>query len=302
MNLALLPIFLAVGAFVGFLAGLLGIGGGFTIVPVLVEVFLHEGFAREHVVPMAIGTSAATIMFTALSSVRAHHAKGAVNWPIVRAMAPGLVAGSLTGPQIASALPAPIMAGFFGAFIWFGAARMLRNLGSPFPDKGDEEARTFQLLTLLRECKTELLLVDELSLGLAPAVVADLLASIRRLNADGTAVLLVEQSLNVAAAISSRAYFLERGRVRFAQRARRIVPPDFVRRGDVVQHLVPRVAGPLAVAAFARAFEGVQDAVGVGDLVDGGGAFGAIAAAGSRVVGVAFEFAHLAVRLIHVGQ
>ena len=127
MNLALLPIFLAVGAFVGFLAGLLGIGGGFTIVPVLVEVFLHEGFAREHVVPMAIGTSAATIMFTASSSVRAHHAKGAVNWAVVRAMAPGLVVGSLAGPQVASALPAPIMAGLFGAFIWFGAARILRN-------------------------------------------------------------------------------------------------------------------------------------------------------------------------------
>lgn len=127
MNLALLPIFLAVGAFVGFLAGLLGIGGGFTIVPVLVEVFLHEGFAREHVVPMAIGTSAATIMFTASSSVRAHHAKGAVNWAVVRAMAPGLVAGSLAGPQVASALPAPIMAGLFGAFIWFGTFRILRN-------------------------------------------------------------------------------------------------------------------------------------------------------------------------------
>lgn len=127
MNLALLPVFLAVGAFVGFLAGLLGIGGGFTIVPVLVEVFLHEGFAREHVVPMAIGTSAATIMFTASSSVRAHHAQRAVNWAVVRAMTPGLVAGSLLGPQIASALPAQVMAGLFGAFIWFGAFRMRRD-------------------------------------------------------------------------------------------------------------------------------------------------------------------------------
>ncbi|MFO1315196.1 MAG: sulfite exporter TauE/SafE family protein [Burkholderiales bacterium] len=127
MNLALLPIFLAVGAFVGFLAGLLGIGGGFTMVPVLVEVFLHEGFASEHVVPMAIGTSAGTIVFTAFSSARAHHARGAVSWPIVRAMSPGLVAGSLLGPQIASALPAPIMAGLFGVFIWFGAFRMLRH-------------------------------------------------------------------------------------------------------------------------------------------------------------------------------
>ena len=127
MNLALIPIFLALGAFVGFLAGLLGIGGGFTIVPVLIEVFSHEGFAREHLVSLAIGTSAGTIVFTAISSARAHHARGAVNWSVVAAMAPGLVVGSLLGPQVASALPAPIMAGIFGAFIWFGTYRMVRN-------------------------------------------------------------------------------------------------------------------------------------------------------------------------------
>jgi uncharacterized membrane protein YfcA len=127
MNFALLPVFLALGAGIGFLAGLLGIGGGFTIVPVLAEVFTREGFAREHLLPMAIGTSAATIVFTSFSSARAHHARGAVSWPVVRAMAPGLVVGSLLGPQIASALPAAVLAGVFGTFIWFGAYRSLRN-------------------------------------------------------------------------------------------------------------------------------------------------------------------------------
>ena len=135
LNFALLLIYLALGAFVGFLAGLLGIGGGFTIVPVLTEVFTHEGFAPEHLLPMAIGTSAASIIFTAFSSARAHHARGAVAWPVVWAMAPGLVLGSLIGPQIASALPAPILAAFFGAFIWFGAYRQLRNR----PPKADRE-------------------------------------------------------------------------------------------------------------------------------------------------------------------
>jgi len=127
MNFALLPVFLALGAFVGFLAGLLGIGGGFTTVPVLIEIFSREGFAGAHLVPLAIGTSAASIVFTGLSSARAHHAKGAVNFPIVWSMSPGLVVGSLIGPQIASNLPAVIMAGVFGGFIWFGAWRMLRN-------------------------------------------------------------------------------------------------------------------------------------------------------------------------------
>ncbi|MCC6195927.1 MAG: sulfite exporter TauE/SafE family protein [Burkholderiales bacterium] len=127
MNFALVPVFLVLGAFIGFLAGLLGIGGGFTMVPVLLEIFTREGFPTEHLVPMAIGTSAATIVFTGVSSARAHHAKDAVNWAIVLAMAPGILVGSLIGPQIASALPAALMAALFGAFIWFGAYRMLRN-------------------------------------------------------------------------------------------------------------------------------------------------------------------------------
>jgi len=127
MNLGLVPVFLALGAFIGFLAGLLGIGGGFTTVPVLLEIFSREGFAREHLVPMAIGTSAATIVFTGISSARAHHARRAVLWGVVGAMVPGIVVGSLAGPQIASRLPPALMSAAFGAFIWFGSYRMLRN-------------------------------------------------------------------------------------------------------------------------------------------------------------------------------
>ena len=127
MEPALIAVYLALGAFVGFLAGLLGIGGGMTIVPVLVALFTREGFALEHVLPLAIGTAVATITFTSISSARAHHARGAVDWSIVRSMAPGLVAGSLVGPQIASALPARTMAAVFTLFMWFTAFRMVRN-------------------------------------------------------------------------------------------------------------------------------------------------------------------------------
>jgi uncharacterized membrane protein YfcA len=127
MDLALIPIFLALGAFVGFLAGLFGIGGGFTIVPVLVAVFTHARIDPAHVLPLAIGTSSASIVFTALASTRAHHVRGAVAWPIVWAMAPGLVVGSLIGPQIASALPSRIVAAIFGAVTWFAVLRTLRK-------------------------------------------------------------------------------------------------------------------------------------------------------------------------------
>ena len=125
MSLALVPIFLLLGAFVGFMAGLLGIGGGFTLVPVLMEIFTRQGIGVAHLLPLAIGTSAASIIFTAFASARAHHRRGAVVWPVVAAMAPGLVLGSLIGPQIASALPMRVMAAVFGSFTWFTAARMV---------------------------------------------------------------------------------------------------------------------------------------------------------------------------------
>jgi len=123
----LLAVYLTLGALVGFLAGLLGIGGGFTIVPVLMEVFRYEGFSSAHLLTLAIGTSSASIVFTAMSSARAHHRRGAVAWNIVWPMAPGLVIGSLIGPQIASALPMRVMAGFVGSITWFAGSRMLLN-------------------------------------------------------------------------------------------------------------------------------------------------------------------------------
>ncbi|CAG1003546.1 hypothetical protein BURK1_03049 [Burkholderiales bacterium] len=127
MEPLLFVVYVALGVFVGFLAGLLGIGGGMTIVPVLVAVFTREGFALEHVLPLSIGTASATIMFTAISSARAHHGHGAVDWGIVRVMAPGLIVGSLVGPQIASAMPARAMAAAFAVFTWFTAFRLIRR-------------------------------------------------------------------------------------------------------------------------------------------------------------------------------
>jgi len=135
MEWTLLAPLLALGAAVGFLAGLLGIGGGMTIVPLLTILFAAEEFPADHVVHMAVGTATAAMVFTALSSVRAHHGKGAVRWPIVVAMAPGIVAGSLVGPQIASALPTRVFAAVFGAFTWFSATRMLI---APKPKPGRE--------------------------------------------------------------------------------------------------------------------------------------------------------------------
>lgn len=125
MDWTLLPLLLAIGALIGFLAGLLGIGGGMTLVPLLTFLFTIERFPVAHVVHMAVATSTATMVFTALASARAHQRKGAVLWAVVAAMAPGIVLGSLVGPQIASALPGRVFAAVFGVFVWFAALRML---------------------------------------------------------------------------------------------------------------------------------------------------------------------------------
>lgn len=125
MDWTLLPVLLALGAGIGFLAGLLGIGGGMTLVPLLTVLFTAKSFSPTHVVHMAVATSTATMVFTAFSSAMAHQRKGAVLWRVVAAMAPGIVVGSLVGPQIASALPTRAFAAVFGVFTWFSALRML---------------------------------------------------------------------------------------------------------------------------------------------------------------------------------
>ncbi len=125
MDWALIPVFLLLGCMVGFLAGLLGIGGGMIAVPLLTMVFTYERFPLEHVVHMAVATSTATIMFTSVSSVRAHLSHDAVIWSIVWGMSPGLVIGSLVGPQFASAMSTPVLATVFGGFTWFSAVQML---------------------------------------------------------------------------------------------------------------------------------------------------------------------------------
>src|SRR5512142_973357 len=99
MDWTLLPILLALGGSVGFLAGLLGIGGGMSMVPLLTIVFTAASFPPGQVVHMAVATATSTMIFTALSSASAHQRKGAVLWPVVAAMGPGIVVGSLIGPQ-----------------------------------------------------------------------------------------------------------------------------------------------------------------------------------------------------------
>jgi len=114
-----------VGAATGFAAGLLGIGGGMLLVPFLSMLLPLQGVPATHVVKVAIATSLTTILFTSLSSVRAHARRGAVRWDIAKTLAPGIVLGSLAGAQIAAALRGSVLAVGFGVFIGLTATRML---------------------------------------------------------------------------------------------------------------------------------------------------------------------------------
>lgn len=109
-------IYLAVGAGVGVIAGLFGVGGGLIIVPVLLVVFNTQGIAPEVAMHLAIGTSLATIVFTSISSVVAHHRRGAVQWPVVWQMGPSLCIGALLGAYVAESLSGDSLRSVFSIF------------------------------------------------------------------------------------------------------------------------------------------------------------------------------------------
>ena len=125
MDFSLIAGLLVLGSAVGFAAGLLGIGGGMLLVPFMTMILTAKHFPKEYIVHMAIATSLATIMFTSLSSVRAHHKRGAVAWHIVKLLAPGILVGSWIGPWIGKQMNSTMLAAFFGVFVAFSATQML---------------------------------------------------------------------------------------------------------------------------------------------------------------------------------
>jgi len=125
MDPALVVAFIVLGAIVGFLAGLLGLGGGMTMVPLLTFLFARQGFAPEHVVHMAIATATATILFTSIASIREHQRHRAILWSVVGGFAPGIVVGSLVGPQIVGGMSTAALSAFFGVFVTVAATNIL---------------------------------------------------------------------------------------------------------------------------------------------------------------------------------
>jgi len=113
------------GIFAGFVAGLFGVGGGLTLVPILFMIFTSQDFPASHLMHLALGTSMTTIVFTSMSSMRAHHAHNAVRWDIVRAMAPGLLLGTLGGSLFASLVPTRPLVVVFTCVVYYASAQMI---------------------------------------------------------------------------------------------------------------------------------------------------------------------------------
>lgn len=118
----------AIGAVMGFFAGMLGIGGGALIVPLVTIVMEAQGLPREHILHLAVGTAMAAIAFTSLSSLRAHASRGAVRWDVALRITPGILIGGVIGALIAGALPTRWFALIFTGFVYYAATAMLRDV------------------------------------------------------------------------------------------------------------------------------------------------------------------------------
>ena len=112
------------GAIVGFLAGLLGIGGGMTLVPILSALFVAQHFTPDHTVHLALGTAMASIVFTSSASVREHHRHGAVDWQIVKRMVPGMLLGALLSTVASGWIPQRALALAFAVIVYAGATQI----------------------------------------------------------------------------------------------------------------------------------------------------------------------------------
>lgn len=121
-------LYLLLGGTAGFFAGLFGIGAGLLMVPALHEMFIAQGWSSDIALRQALGTSMAAIVFNSLASLRAHHRHGAVLWPTVLRITPGILVGTLAGTQLAHIMPTQGLALFFISFLLIVAAQMAFDL------------------------------------------------------------------------------------------------------------------------------------------------------------------------------
>ena len=139
--MAWMALYVLTGALVGFLGGLLGIGGGMMLVPILAALFTAQALTPDHTVHLALATAMASAVVTAGASAREHHRHGAVDWRVVKRMAPGMMTGSLLATLASGAISQRTLAIAFALIVYAAATQMLfgkksharRDLPAPVP-------------------------------------------------------------------------------------------------------------------------------------------------------------------------
>lgn len=119
--------FLLLGAFVGFVAGLLGVGGGAVMVPILTTLFLWMDIEPSSIVHLALGTSMTAIVLTSFASAKAHHQHKAIYWSLVKRIGPGIVLGTALGVFIVGRIDAKLLSVFFALFVLIISFRLYRT-------------------------------------------------------------------------------------------------------------------------------------------------------------------------------
>lgn len=133
------------GALTGFLAGLLGVGGGLVMVPGLYWIFTAQGFYAG-AMHMAVATSMAVIIPTGFMSARAHAGRNGIDWPLWRRWLPGVLAGVIAGTLLAHLMPKDVLRTCFGILLLVLAGLLLRTpQENPYKKLPDTWAATLPL-------------------------------------------------------------------------------------------------------------------------------------------------------------
>lgn len=136
--LQMLVLLMAVGAFAGILAGLLGVGGGIVLVPAFFYTFQRLGYDHPALMQICLATSLCTIIVTSLRSVHSHHRKSAVDWAILRGWAPGIMIGAVAGMFLVAQLRTTTLQLLFGGLVtcvglYMAFSRAHWRLGAQMP-------------------------------------------------------------------------------------------------------------------------------------------------------------------------
>lgn len=126
MTIEWILLFLLIGSFVGFIAGLLGVGGGGILVPVLTYLFTLLEVPMDRVVHLALGTSMSCIVITSFSSMLAQRKQNAIDWSVVKIMSIGVIVGTFLATYLTVFINSLYLAVFFSCFMSFVAFKMLK--------------------------------------------------------------------------------------------------------------------------------------------------------------------------------